>query len=185
MLNLRIRMMEFICDDVVWKPHGNTLEIKCVIVLRELTVPSKAKPLVQDTEDNWKGFHTYVASKKRLGVMWALSGRKQETWLLWTQRRLGFSVTSVPAFNGTCSSHTTQIKKGRCKDCEDEDPEPSVGDQVSGHLSHLNVHKSWDPVRFILGPWGSWQIKLLSCYPSFLKNRVSQVKSLMTGKRET
>lgn len=49
--------------------------------------------LARDIKDNRKGFYRYVATKRKPGVMGALSRRKQDTWVPWTKRRLRFSMT--------------------------------------------------------------------------------------------
>jgi len=52
--------------------------------------------------------------KGRLGKMWALSGRKQETWLpaIWT--RLRYSVTSLPQ-SSPASAPATPSKSQKAK----------------------------------------------------------------------
>ncbi|RMC16185.1 hypothetical protein DUI87_08399 [Hirundo rustica rustica] len=52
--------------------------------------------VARDIKDNRKGFYRYVASKRKPGIMQALSRRKQDTWLHWTKRSLRFSMISVP-----------------------------------------------------------------------------------------
>lgn len=37
-----------------------------------------------------------LQARERLGVMWALSLREQETWLPWTKKRPWFPMTSTP-----------------------------------------------------------------------------------------
>ena len=61
----------------------------------------KTKALIElnrarDIRDNKKSFHRYIGHKRRLGKMWALSGRKWETWLPRTWRRLRYSTTFLP-----------------------------------------------------------------------------------------
>ncbi|GAB0180183.1 mitochondrial enolase superfamily member 1 [Grus japonensis] len=77
--------------------------------------------------------------------MWALSGRKRETWLPRTWRRLRYSVTFLPVFLGKCSTHTAEVTEDKGRDCANEEP-PTVGeDQVRDHLRNLKVHKSMGP----------------------------------------
>lgn len=46
-------------------------------------------------------------------------------------------------FHSKRSRHPAQVMKGKCKDCESEEPKPTVGgNQVQDHLRNQNVHKS-------------------------------------------
>ena len=61
--------------------------------------------------------------KGRLGKMWTLSRRKQETWLPGTGRRLRYSMTFFASvFTGKCSRHTAQVAEGKGRDWENEEP---------------------------------------------------------------
>lgn len=63
--------------------------------------------------------------------MWAASGRKQETWLPETWRRLRWAMTFFSSvFTSKCSSHTTQVVEGKGRDAFGENEEPAVGDQA-------------------------------------------------------
>ncbi|KAJ7415901.1 rna-directed dna polymerase from mobile element jockey-like [Willisornis vidua] len=50
-------------------------------------------------------------------------------------------------FNGKCSGHLTQVKKGKCMEWENEDPQDhrTRGLGCQDHLRNLNVHKSKGP----------------------------------------
>ncbi|KAJ7401785.1 rna-directed dna polymerase from mobile element jockey-like [Pitangus sulphuratus] len=52
----------------------------------------------------------------------------------------------MPVFNGKCSNHVIEAKKGNCMDWEKKDSKPTVGEeQVRDHLRNLTVHKSMGP----------------------------------------
>ncbi|GAB0186450.1 mitochondrial enolase superfamily member 1 [Grus japonensis] len=75
--------------------------------------------------------------------MWALSGRKQETWLPRIWRRLKNSTTFFTSvFTGKSSSHTAQTSEGKGRDWENAELPTTGEDQVREHLRNLKVHKS-------------------------------------------
>uniref|UniRef100_A0A8B9FNM4 Reverse transcriptase domain-containing protein n=1 Tax=Amazona collaria TaxID=241587 RepID=A0A8B9FNM4_9PSIT len=103
--------------------------------------------LARDVKDNRKGFYGYIASKRQVrdtvGPLWKLSGGLA-TLDLEKAEVLNDFFASV--FTGKCSDHTTQVLEGRRRACENEDPRPTVGeDLVRDHLRNLNVHKSMGP----------------------------------------
>uniref|UniRef100_A0A672UR20 Reverse transcriptase domain-containing protein n=1 Tax=Strigops habroptila TaxID=2489341 RepID=A0A672UR20_STRHB len=53
---------------------------------------------------------------------------------------------NASVFSSKCSDHTMKVLESKCRDCENEDLRPTVGeDQVRDHLKNLNVHKSMGP----------------------------------------
>lgn len=59
----------------------------------------------------------------------------------------------VSIFTAKCSSHTTQVTKGKWRGWENEEPLLKVEDhQVWGHLQSLKVHRSMGPEERHLQP---------------------------------
>uniref|UniRef100_A0A8B9F687 Reverse transcriptase domain-containing protein n=1 Tax=Amazona collaria TaxID=241587 RepID=A0A8B9F687_9PSIT len=78
-----------------------------------------------------------------MGRLWKLSG---ELATLDLEKAEVLNDFFVSDFRGKCSDHTTQVLEGRRRDTENEDPGPTVGeDLVQDHLRNLNVHKSMGP----------------------------------------
>uniref|UniRef100_A0A8B9F277 Reverse transcriptase domain-containing protein n=1 Tax=Amazona collaria TaxID=241587 RepID=A0A8B9F277_9PSIT len=103
--------------------------------------------LTRDVKDNRKGFYRYVTNKRQtrdnVGPLRKLSG-ELDTLDLEKAEVLNDFFASV--FTGECPDHNTQVLEGRHRDCESEDPRPTVGkDLVRDHLRSLNVHKSMGP----------------------------------------
>ncbi|PKU42641.1 rna-directed dna polymerase from mobile element jockey-like [Limosa lapponica baueri] len=48
-------------------------------------------------------------------------------------------------FTSKCSSHTAQVKEGKDRDWENEEPPTEGEDQIQEHLRKLKVHKSMGP----------------------------------------
>ena len=72
--------------------------------------------------------------------MWALSGRKRETWLSSIWRRLRYIFVSV--FTSKCSSHLAQVTDGKGRELKNEEQLTVREDQVQDHIRNLKVHKS-------------------------------------------
>uniref|UniRef100_A0A8B9FNR1 Reverse transcriptase domain-containing protein n=1 Tax=Amazona collaria TaxID=241587 RepID=A0A8B9FNR1_9PSIT len=103
--------------------------------------------LARDAKDNRKGFYRYIANKRQardnLGPLQKLSGELATLDFEKAEVLNGFFAS---VFMGKCSDHTTQVLEGRHRDCENEDPGPTVGeDLVRDHLRNLNVYKSMGP----------------------------------------
>uniref|UniRef100_A0A672UTJ2 Reverse transcriptase domain-containing protein n=1 Tax=Strigops habroptila TaxID=2489341 RepID=A0A672UTJ2_STRHB len=103
--------------------------------------------LARDVKDNRKGFYRYVANKRQtrdnVGPLRKLSG-ELATMDLEKAEVLNDFFASI--FTSKCSDHTTKVLESKCRDCENEDFRPTVGeDQVRDYLKNLNVHKSMGP----------------------------------------
>jgi len=84
--------------------------------------------------------------KGSLEKMWALSGRKWETWLPGIWRRLRYLTTFFASvFTGKCFSHTAEVTDDQGRDWQNEEPHTVGEDQVQDHLRNLKVHRSMGP----------------------------------------
>lgn len=83
--------------------------------------------------------------------MWPLFRRKRETLLPWKKSAEFLSDSYTSVFNSKCSSHATLVEKGKCRDWQNEDPQPTVGEgQVQYLIRNLNVPKSVGPDEIYL-----------------------------------
>lgn len=79
-------------------------------------------------------------------------------------------------FTNKCSSHTTQVMKGKWRDWENKEPLPKVGeDQVGGHLWCPKVHRSMGPDEMHPRSWANWWRMWLSHHSSYLRSHSSLV----------
>lgn len=87
--------------------------------------------LASNTKDYRKGFYRFVANKRKMrhnvGPLWKEMGAVAT--LDKEKEVLNKFYTSV--FHGKCSSQSSPVGKSNCRNWENEDPKPSVGeDQV-------------------------------------------------------
>lgn len=81
--------------------------------------------------------------------------------------------------------HTTHVAESNGKNLEKEDL-PAVSEKSHLRTSkELTLHKSMGPNNIHLWVLRERQVKLPSCYPSYLKSNGSLVKFPLTGKGET
>uniref|UniRef100_A0A8B9GCV8 Reverse transcriptase domain-containing protein n=1 Tax=Amazona collaria TaxID=241587 RepID=A0A8B9GCV8_9PSIT len=102
--------------------------------------------LARDVKDNRKGFYRYIANKRQardtVGPLQKLSG---ELATLDLEKAEVLNDFFASVFIGKCSDHTTQVLEGRRRDSENEDPRPTVReDLVQDHLRNLNIYKSME-----------------------------------------
>ncbi|GAB0182894.1 mitochondrial enolase superfamily member 1 [Grus japonensis] len=85
--------------------------------------------------------------------MWALSGRKQETWLHGIWRRLTYSMTFLPQSSLASALPTLpKVTEGKGRDWENEELSTVGEDQFGDHLRNSSkVHKSMGPDE--MNPW--------------------------------
>lgn len=123
--------------EIVWETGDRVRETQTQLELS----------LARDVKDNGKGFHRYIANKRKprddVGPL------RKETGDLTTLDMKKAEVLNdfcASAINGKFSSQASQVGKGQCWDWESEDPEPAVReDQAQAHLRNLNVLKSMRP----------------------------------------
>uniref|UniRef100_A0A8B9FPS9 Reverse transcriptase domain-containing protein n=1 Tax=Amazona collaria TaxID=241587 RepID=A0A8B9FPS9_9PSIT len=103
--------------------------------------------MARNVKDNRKGFYRYVANKRQtednMGPLWKLPG---ELATLDLEKAEVLNDFFASVFTGKCSDLTTQVLEGRRRDSENEDPGPTVGeDLIQDCLRNLNVYKSMGP----------------------------------------
>ncbi|RMC05454.1 hypothetical protein DUI87_18647 [Hirundo rustica rustica] len=119
----------------------------------ESSAESTPKPSVEPSQESTQKSSTEISDQANGGPF------QKEKGDLTTLDKEDAGVLNFCAsvFNGMCSSHTTQVKKGRCRDWEDEDPQPTAGeDQACYHVRFENVHKSVGPSEAY--PWVLWEL---------------------------
>uniref|UniRef100_A0A8B9ITC8 Reverse transcriptase domain-containing protein n=1 Tax=Amazona collaria TaxID=241587 RepID=A0A8B9ITC8_9PSIT len=123
--------------DVVWEARNQVRKAKAQLELN----------MARDVMDNRKGFFRYIANKRQtrdtVGPLQKLSG---ELATLDLEKAEVLNDFFASVFTGKCSDHTTQVLEGRCRDCENDDPGPTVGEDLArDHLRNLNVYKTMGP----------------------------------------
>ena len=86
-------------------------------------------------------------------------------------------------FTVSLSSHTCRVDGPQGRDWGSKVPPTVREDQVCDHLRNLNIHKSMGSDE--MHPRRNWMMYLPSHSPRYLKSHDSQLKSPVTGKRET
>jgi len=103
--------------------------------------------------------------------MWALSGRKWDTWLpgIWKKAEV-LKNFFASLFTGRCSRHTTQVADNKDRDWENEEL-PILGEnQVRDHLTKNKVHTSIGPDEVHPQVLKQLAMKLLSRCPSYFRS---------------
>lgn len=81
--------------------------------------------MARGTKDKRKGFDKYVANKiKDRDDCGPSPERKGDMTMLNKEKSEVLNHFCALVFNGKFSNHTTQVKKGKCRDWEDENAEP-------------------------------------------------------------
>uniref|UniRef100_A0A8B9FHU8 Reverse transcriptase domain-containing protein n=1 Tax=Amazona collaria TaxID=241587 RepID=A0A8B9FHU8_9PSIT len=122
--------------DVVWEARDQVRKAKAQLELN----------LARDVKDNRKGFCGYTANKRQTRDNMGPLRKLSELATLDLEKAEVLNDFFASDFTVKHSDHTTQVLEGRRRDSENEDPGPTVGeDLVRDHLKNLNVHKSMGP----------------------------------------
>ncbi|KAJ7396274.1 hypothetical protein BTVI_146814 [Pitangus sulphuratus] len=87
--------------------------------------------LAKDIKDNGKGFYRYVAKKRntryKVGLLQKEMGNLAN---LDKEKAEVLNDFYASAFDGKCSTHAIQVRKGKCRNWENEDSKPTVGEDL-------------------------------------------------------